>query len=230
MVLYIMKSIFKPLLFVFVSLFALAGCSEDNNPKEGNEYAVIPTPMFDMPDVVEIFSLACGNCKNMETMIPAIEDMTKIDIAKTHVTFNESAQRSAYVYYAAANQNNGKPSHEMMTDLFTYTQSGVGADNHDHGEAQETEDAAEAMTPAQKKAEMIAMFAKYNMKSPIDLSEAEHEAVYQAMVKAEAIVTNANIASVPAFLVQGKYLVNSSAHKTLEDLAATITYLNTLDK
>ena len=225
-----MKSIFKPLLFVFVSLFALAGCSEDNNPKEGNEYAVIPTPMFDMPDVVEIFSLACGNCKNMETMIPAIEDMTKIDIAKTHVTFNESAQRSAYVYYAAANQNNGKPSHEMMTDLFTYTQSGVGADNHDHGEAQETEDAAEAMTPAQKKAEMIAMFAKYNMKSPIDLSEAEHEAVYQAMVKAETIVTNANIASVPAFLVQGKYLVNSSAHKTLEDLAATITYLNTLDK
>ena len=225
-----MKSIFKPLLFVFVSLFALAGCSEDNNPKEGNEYAVIPTPMSDLPDVVEIFSLACGNCKNMETMIPAIEDMTKIDIAKTHVTFNESAQRSAYVYYAAANQNNGKPSHEMMTDLFTYTQSGVGADKHDHGEAQETEDAAEAMTPAQKKAEMIAMFAKYNMKSPIDLSEAEHEAVYQAMVKAESIVTNANIASVPAFLVQGKYLVNSSAHKTLEDLAATITYLNTLDK
>lgn len=68
------------------------------------------------------------------------------------------------------------------------------------------------------------------MKSPIDLSEAEHEAVYQAMVKAEMIVTNANIASVPAFLVQGKYLVNSSAHKTLEDLAATITYLNSLDK
>ena len=225
-----MKSIFKPLLFVFVSLFALAGCSEDNNPKEGNEYAVIPTPMSDLPDVVEIFSLACGNCKNMEAMIPAIEDMTKIEIAKTHVTFNESAQRSAYVYYAAANQNNGKPSHEMMTDLFTYTQSGVGADNHDHGEAQETEDAAEAMTPAQKKAEMIAMFAKYNMKSPIDLSEAEHEAVYQAMVKAETIVTNANIASVPVFLVQGKYLVNSSAHKTLEDLAATITYLNSLDK
>jgi len=225
-----MKSIFKPLLFVFVTLFALAGCSEDNNPKEGNQYAVIPTPMNDMPDVVEIFSLACGNCKNMETMIPAIEDMTKIDIAKTHVTFNESAQRSAYVYYAAANQNGGKPSHEMMTDLFTYTQSGAGADNHDHGEGQETEEPAEEMTPAQKKAEMIAMFEKYGMKSPIDLSEAEHEAVYQEMVKAETIVTNANIASVPAFLVQGKYLVNSSAHKTLEDLAATITYLNSLDK
>ena len=225
-----MKSIFKPLLFVFVSLFALAGCSEDNNPKEGNEYAVIPTPMPDLPDVVEIFSLACGNCKNMETMIPAIEDMTKIEIAKTHVTFNKSAQRSAYVYYAAANQNNGKPSHEMMTDLFTYTQSGAGADKHDHGKGKETEDVAETMTLAQKKAEMIAIFATYNMKSPIDLSEAEHEAVYQAMIKAETIVTNANISSVPAFLVQGKYLVNSSAQKTLEDLAATITYLNRLDK
>ncbi|WP_017221402.1 hypothetical protein [Moritella dasanensis] len=226
-----MKSIFKPLFFVFVSLFVLAGCSEDSNPKEGSEYTVIPTPMSDLPDVVEIFSLACGNCMNMESMIPTIEKMTKIEIAKTHVTFNESAQRSAYVYYAAAIQNGGKPSHEMMTDLFAYTQSGAGADNHDHGEGQaEAEEPAVAMTPAEKKAEMIAIFEKYNMKSPIDLSEAQHEAVYQQMVKAETVVTNANIASVPAFLVQGKYLVNSAAHKTLEDLAATITYLNTLDK
>lgn len=225
-----MKSIFKPLFFVFVSLFVLAGCSEDNSPKEGNEYSVIPTPMSDLPDVVEIFSLACGNCKNMESMIPAIEEMTKIDIAKTHVTFNESAQRSAYVYYAAAIQNNGKPSHEMMADLFTYTQGGAGADNHDHGEAQAEEEPEVAMTPAEKKAEMIGIFNKYDMKSPIDLSEAQHEAVYQEMVKAEKIVTNANIASVPAFLVQGKYLVNSAAHKTLEDLAATITYLNKLDQ
>ncbi|GIC78675.1 thiol:disulfide interchange protein DsbA/DsbL [Moritella sp. F3] len=225
-----MKSIFKPLLFVFVSLIALSGCSEDNNPKEGNEYAVIPTPMADLPDVVEIFSLACGNCKGMETMIPAIEEMTKIDIAKTHVTFNESAQRSAYVYYAAAIQNNGKPSHEMMTDLFTYTQGGNGADNHDHGEGKVEEEPEVAMTPAEKKAEMISIFNKYDMKSPIDLSEAQHESVYQEMVKAETVVTNANIASVPAFLVQGKYLVNSGAHKTLEELAATITYLNNLDK
>ncbi|WP_112712553.1 thioredoxin domain-containing protein [Moritella yayanosii] len=225
-----MKYFFKPLILLFVSFFSLVGCSDISNPTEGTEYTVISTPMADMPAVVEIFSLACGNCRNMESMIPAIEDMTKIEIAKTHVTFNESAQRSAYVYYAAANQNSGKPSHEMMTDLFIYTQSGAGADKHGHGEGQETEDAAEAMTPAQKKAEMVDIFAKYNMKSPIDLSEAEHEAVYQAMVKAEMIVTNANIASVPAFLVQGKYLVNSSAHKTLEDLAATITYLNSLDK
>lgn len=225
-----MKSIFKPLLFVFVSLFVLAGCSDDSSPKEGNEYTIIPTPMSDLPDVVEIFSLACGNCKNMETMIPAIEDMTKIEIAKTHVTFNESAQRSAYVYYTAAIQNDGKPSHEMMTDLFTYTQSGAGADNHNHGEGQVEEEPVAAMTPAEKKAEMISIFNKYNMKSPIDLSEAQHEAVYQQMIKAETIVTNADIASVPAFLVQGKYLVNSAAHKTLEDLAATITYLNSLDK
>ncbi|QUM87189.1 thiol:disulfide interchange protein DsbA/DsbL [Moritella sp. 28] len=225
-----MKSIFKPLLFVFVSLFALAGCSEDNSPKEGSEYTIIPTPMSDLPDVVEIFSLACGNCKNMETMIPVMEDMTKIDFAKTHVTFNESAQRSAYVYYAAANQNGGKPSSEMMADLFTYTQTGTGADNHDHGEGQKNEEPAEHMTPAQKKEQMIAIFKKYNMKSPIDLNEAEHEAVYQQMVKAEKVVTNANIASVPVFLVKGKYLVNSGAHKTLKELAATISYLNTLEQ
>ncbi|MDX2320808.1 MAG: thiol:disulfide interchange protein DsbA/DsbL [Moritella sp.] len=225
-----MKTIFKPLLFLFVSFFALAGCSDDNNPKEGNQYTIIPMPMADLPDVVEIFSLACGNCKNMESMIPAIEDMSKVDIAKTHVTFNESAQRSAYVYYAAAIQNDGKPSAEMMADLFDYTQNGAGADNHDHGAGEEKEEPAEAMTPAQKKAQMIAIFAKYNMKSPIDLSEAEHESVYQNMIAAETVVTNSNIASVPAFLVKGKYLVNSGAHKTLEDLAATISYLNSLDK
>ncbi|CED60381.1 Hypothetical disulfide oxidoreductase [Moritella viscosa] len=221
-----MKSIFKPLLFVFVSFFALAGCSEDNGPKEGKEYSIISTAMSDIPDVVEIFSLACGNCRNMESLIPTIEGMAKVDIAKTHVTFNESAQRSAYVYYAAANQNGGKPSSEMMAELFAYTQN--GSDDHGHGGEDVKKEAAEVITPAQKKAQMIAIFEKYNMKSPIDFSEAEHEAVYQKMVKAEEIVTNANIASVPVFLVKGKYLVNSGAHKTLEDLAATITYLNGL--
>jgi len=225
-----MKSIFKPILLLFVSVFALAGCSEDNSPKEGTQYEIIPTPMADMPDVVEIFSLACGNCRNMESMIPAIEDMTKIHMAKTHVTFNESAQRAAYIYYAAENQSNGNPSPEMMAELFAYTQD--GGDEHDHGhgegEGKETEEPAEVMTPEQKKAQMIAIFAKYNMKSPIDFSDAEHEAVYKKMLSAQEIVTNANISSVPAFLVKGKYLVNSSAHKTLEEMAATISYLNGL--
>ncbi|QUM76786.1 thiol:disulfide interchange protein DsbA/DsbL [Moritella sp. 24] len=224
-----MKSLFKPLLLVFVSFFALAGCSEDTSPKEGTEYTIIPTPMSDLPDVVEIFSLACGNCRNMESMIPVIEELAKVDMAKTHVTFNESAQRSAYVYYAAEIQSDGKPSEEMMAELFAYTQD--GGDDHGHGgEEPKKEEPAAAMTPEQKKAQMIEIFAKYNMKSPIDLSEAEHEVVYQKMIGAEAIVTNSNIASVPAFLVKGKYLVNSSAHKTLEEMAATISYLNGLEQ
>lgn len=226
----VMKTIFKPLVLLFVSFFVLAGCSDDGSPKEGNQYSIIPTPMAEMPDVVEIFSLACGNCRNMETMIPAIQDMAKVDILKTHVTFNESAQRAAYVYYAAEIQSDGKPSTEMMEELFAYTQEGGDEHNHAAEEGKEAEEPAEAMTPAQKKAQMIAIFEKYNMKSPIDLSEAEHEAVYQKMLGAETIVTNTNIASVPAFLVKGKYLVNSAAHETLEELSATIAYLNGLEQ
>ncbi len=204
----IMKSIFKPVFLLFVAVFTLAGCS-DNNPTEGKEYTIIPTPMADAPAVVEIFSLSCDHCRSMESMIPAIEAMTKIDTAKIHVTFNESAQRSAYIYYTAAIQSNGKPSEEMMQDLFAYVQDGPSD-----------------LTPEQTKEALITLFKKYQLKSPIDLDEAQHEAVYQQMVTAETFVNNTQLASVPAFLVKGKYLINSSAHETLEDLAATIVYLN----
>ena len=116
-----------------------------------------------------------------------------------------------------------------MAELFAYTQD--GGDDHGHGAEDGAKEEPEApMTPEQKKAQMIEIFEKYGMKSPIDLSEAQHEAVYQKMLSAEEIVTNANIASVPAFLVKGKYLVNSAAHKTLEEMAATISYLNALEQ
>jgi thiol-disulfide isomerase/thioredoxin len=208
----IMKSIFKPAFLLFVVVVTLAGCS-DNNPTEGKEYTVIPTPIADAPAVVEIFSLSCDHCRSMESMIPAIEALTKIETAKTHVTFNESAQRSAYIFYTAAIQSNGKPNEEMMQDLFAYVQEGPSD-----------------LTPEQTKEALIVLFKKYQQKSPIDLDKAQHEAVYQKMVAAEILVSNTQLASVPAFLVKGKYLVNSRSHETLEDLAATIVYLNKLSE
>lgn len=144
-------------------------------------------------------------------MIPAIEDLTKIETAKIHVTFNENAQRSAYIFYTAAIQSNGNPSEAMMQDLFAYVQDGPSD-----------------LTPEQTKEALIALFDKYQQKSPIDLDETQHEDVYQRMVSAETFVNNTQLASVPAFLVKGKYLVNSSAHETLEDLANTIVYLTKL--
>ena len=64
---------------------------------------------------------------------------------------------------------------------------------------------------------------------PFELTEEQHKQVYQKLTEAEQVVTNAEIASVPAFLVQGKYLVESSAHESLEDMANTISYLAKLD-
>ncbi len=43
--------------------------------------------------------------------------------------------------------------------------------------------------------------------------------------QSEDIVHNSALESVPAFLVNGKYLVNTSAHKSLQDLANAIVYL-----
>ena len=142
-----------------------------------------------------------------------MEAQANVKIAKVHVTFNESAQRAAYIYYAAATQNNGKPSAAMMQDLFAYIQDG-----------------GEGATAEQKKTEIQTLFSKYQQLSPIDLSQAQYDAIYQQMLAAETFVEKSNVASVPAFVVKGKYLVNSAAHKTVEDMAATISYLNGLQE
>ncbi|MGF1760744.1 thiol:disulfide interchange protein DsbA/DsbL [Photobacterium sagamiensis] len=205
-----MTSISKPFFALLIALFTITGCSDANVPQEGDKYTIIPTPMTDTADVIEIFSLGCGHCRNMEAMLPELQSMAKVDIEKVHVTFNEGAQLAAYIFYTAAIQTSDKPSEQLVKDLFAYVQ-----------------DSDENLSPEEKRASLEKIFKQYDLLSPYELSEEQHKTVYQQLSAAETLVANAEVASVPAFLVKGKYLIQTDAHESLEDIANTIRYLNT---
>ncbi|MGF1687461.1 thiol:disulfide interchange protein DsbA/DsbL [Photobacterium japonica] len=190
-------------------LAILAGCSDNNVPKEGTQYTVVPTPTENVDSVVEVFSLGCGHCRNMETMLPEIKKMADVDVQQMHVTFNKSAELAAYIYYTAAIQTNGKPSPELKEALFGFVQ-----------------DKKADATEEENQAALNAIFAKYGLVSPYALDDAQREKVFKMLTDSRLLETNAQITSVPSFLVQGKYLVNNAEHESLEDLANTIQYLS----
>ena len=192
-----------------VLLLTLTGCSEPGVPQQGVKYTVVETPTENIADVVEVFSLGCGHCRNMELMLPEIKKLADVDIDQVHVTFNESAQYAAYLYYTAAIQSGGKPSPELKEALFKFVQ----------------EQAAQ-LDEEGRKNKLDEIFAQYEMVSPFALNDEQKKAVYQQMSEANQLEQNAKITSVPSFLVQGKYLVQNSAHDSLEDLANTISYLS----
>ncbi|MGF1729886.1 thioredoxin domain-containing protein [Photobacterium kasasachensis] len=202
----------KSIIPLFVALLTLAGCNDAATPKEGVKYKVVAETVENAAPVIEVFSLACGHCRSMETMLPEIKKLAGVDIDKVHVTFNKSAQVAAYIYYTVAIQSDGAPDAALMESLFAYVQ-----------------DTGDTVTEDERKTLLIKIFATHNLTSPFELTEEQHKQVYQKLTEAEQVVTNAEIASVPAFLVQGKYLVESSAHESLEDMANTISYLAKLD-
>ncbi len=202
---------FKSIVPLFIALLTLVGCNDASIPKEGNKYKVV-AEATDAAPVVEVFSLACGHCRSMETMIPEIKKIAGVEIDKVHVTFNQSAQVAAYIFYTAAIQTNGAPEAALMEALFAYVQ-----------------DTDDTVTEEERKSQLTNIFKTYNLASPYELTEEQHKQVYQKLSEAEQLVSSAEIASVPAFLVQGKYLVESNAHESLEDMANTISYLSKLE-
>lgn len=202
-----MNRVFSLLLLAFA--FFVAGCSDDGQPQQGKQYTQLPANLatFRLPPVVEVFSLNCGHCRKMENELATIEQLTSQNIGKVHVTFNESAQIGAMIYYAAEMQLGQKPDHSMMTELFAATQMGDGA------------------TLADKKAAIDLAFHNRDLTSPYDFDEAAQKQLFAAMQVADDITTRGQINAVPTFIVNGKYQVMTSGHKDIQDIANTINFL-----
>jgi thiol-disulfide isomerase/thioredoxin len=127
------------------STLALAGCkNEQNNKVEANntqtatqasstasdtfvptkdyQYTVLKTPITNAPKVMEVFSLACSHCRKMESLVPELKKMIGENITQYHVTFNESAQAAAVLFYTAAIQSDDHPTFKQMEALFSFVQ------------------------------------------------------------------------------------------------------------
>ncbi|MDK9738433.1 thiol:disulfide interchange protein DsbA/DsbL [Vibrio sp. D404a] len=205
---------FKPFTQFFVALIAvvaLAGCSESNEPQAGVQYEALPAALteYNLSPVTEIFSLNCGHCRTMETAIPEIEALTNQKIGKVHVTFNESAQISAMIFYTAVMQLNDTPDHAFMDELFGAVQMGGDA------------------TPEARQQALETAFTSRGLVSPYQLDKEQQAALFEYVQKAEEISVKGQINSVPTFIVNGKYQVLTAGHQDLAGIGKTINYLLT---
>lgn len=205
-----MKKITQIFSLVFASLLLLTACSENPEPQLNTHYSQLPNDISDLvkQPVVEVFSLTCGHCLQMEKFIPEIEEGIGQPIGKVHVTFNESAQAAAMFYYAAAMQSNGgKPDQGMMTALF----------NAYH---------ANAELPAEEKTQLLVnAYKERGLISPYDLNDEQKQQMFEEVTKAIDITGKGMINAVPTFVINGKYMVITSAHNDLPSIINTINYL-----
>ncbi len=195
---------------VIAAVTALSACDSGNSqPQQGKQYELLPVSLqeYQLAPVTEAFSLTCGHCRSMEEFIPQIESLTNQKVEKVHVTFNESAQISAIIFYTAVMQLEATPDKAFMADLFAAIQMGADA------------------TADERQAAVEKAFESRNLVSPYDLDKAQQQQLFEYIKKAEAITTRGQINSVPTFIINGKYQLISSGHETIEAMAETVNYL-----
>lgn len=192
-----------------IALLLLSACSKAPEPIVGEHYKLLPETLnsTQFAPVTEVFSLTCGHCRKMEDVLPTLEEAIGQDIAKMHITFNQSAYVAAMFYYAAEEQVGGIPDHQFMQDLFATMQMPQGT------------------TQEQQKMQMISVFTSRGLHSPINYSDQQMAELSAKVDEIMHLSEQAKIQSVPTFIVKGKYQVLTSGHKETQEIADTINYL-----
>lgn len=212
-----MKRIIPPVMLTSILAFMIliplstSGCNEHAIDK--NKYSTVTTKMQNLPDVVEIFTLSCRHCRNMEILVDQLDTMIDSPIYKMHAVFNESTFKEAYLYYTATTQLTAKKQglHECTAQLYELVQQ------------QFPSLPTSGQTPL-----VTEFFSKHNITKPVDLSKKQHLTMVAMAKKSQDLVDELKLASVPAILIKGRYLVRLNRHKDLNDLAKTVNYLLTV--
>lgn len=206
-----MKS-WNKFLIVACSFFTITGISYAELPREGLQYTQLPKTIENAPEIIEFFSLTCSHCPKMEAVLPSLAVLTKTEINQEHVVFNESARSAAFIYYAMVVQMNGLPNRNMLKALFAYVQS----NERDNDRL------------VNKKIMIADLFSQYGLLSPDNLPKEQLKLITMKMAQSEAVVNAIELRSIPALVVQGRYLVEIRAHKSINDLAETVNHLKLL--
>lgn len=205
-----MKNRFK---FTVIALLALLTIACGEQGVSADKYTTIEGVSSAQPDVVEIFSLGCGHCRSLENVLIKVEANSDIKINKTHVVFNESTLRYAYLYYAAKIQFSVHNSDftTFTGDLFALIQ----------GDFQNAS--------SEQKTELLSkLFKQYQLIEPQSLTEEHYIKIQKLAASAEKLGAEINLSGVPAILVKGKYLLDLNKHNNSDELIKTINYLRKL--
>lgn len=209
----------KKFLTALVLTIALPFAASAANWEEGKHYQVIPGQATKSKEVREYFSYYCPACRGFEAYLPEIKSSLPkgMKLKKTHVDFmgHTSADIQYMMSKALLVAEKTKLADKFSPALFNYLQT--------ERKSVSTEDDLKALYvsiggDADK-------FVK-GMKNFMVVKTAEKNKKIQDKLSKGRFVK-----SVPAFVVNGKYVINSTAlsrDNFLEDYKALINHLSTL--
>ncbi|WP_028862709.1 thioredoxin domain-containing protein [Psychromonas aquimarina] len=196
------------LLIAAVIPFLTSACNEQTI--DSSKFTTVDSIEMPLPDVVEIFALSCGHCRNIEKMLRELEQKAGISIHKMHAVFNERTANEAYLYYSADIQLPPvqKQRAEFTEHLFDLIQSPASAQFSNGRELYLKE-----------------LFQLYDITNPEQLTQEQHEKIISLSRQSQDLVNAVRLSAVPTLIIKGKYIINLGAHRSLDDLQKTISYL-----
>lgn len=191
---------------VLCLLLPLMACAEDY--KEGKDYTVVSQVATSKPEVREFFSVLCSHCYHFESAVGELKAQLPENVAfeRTHVPFVGREVSPFYMRAFAVAQTIGQEQ-KLVAAMFKMA----------HVEKRFF----------QSEADVRAFFISEGVAAEKYDSIAPSFAVEGMISEMASQTADKKIMGVPAFLVNGKYLVRNESLKSYDDLIKLVNYLVT---
>lgn len=188
---------------ILTSFTILLTCTNANAAFFKKElYSPLVETYYANKSIDKFFSLTCNPCWNMSTIIEQNRRLKELKINRVHAIFDDLTETSATLYYTAKVQVDPVP-HSLLYELFAIVQS----------------------TDDLKLSDADTLFADYQLLNPQQLSDDQRVEVELMIHDSIELTKKARISAIPAFVVDGKYVVNLSNHRSLDQFIDTLRHL-----
>ncbi len=198
-----MKGKFLAVLALLLPLLAHAA-----DYKEGEHYSIVNQTATSTPEVREFFSVLCPHCYSFEPTVAKLKEAlgSEVRMERNHVDFVGRDIGPHYSRAYAIAVALGKE-HELLEQLFQMAQV-----QHRY---------------FSKEADVRAFFIANGVDEKTFDGIAKSFAVEGMMTQMRQATVDKKIQGVPAFVVNGKYLINNKKVRSYDDLKGLIDYLIT---
>ncbi|CAM3155752.1 hypothetical protein [Moritella viscosa] len=205
-----MKRVYLILKSMFIALLLSQNAIAYADAIEGKHYDKVKNNFYEESLGVEkFFSLTCGPCWKVSTMLPSISKQSQQTIHKTHVVFDKVTRAAATLYYSAEIQFeklNLKAKSKFTNELFMLVQKSRKIEN----------------------VNVTDLFRRYQLTPISQLTKEQQAKVNTQLARSEKLTAQATIMQIPSIIVNGTYQVNMRPHKSISELSETIKYLANL--
>lgn len=170
----------------------------------GKQYQKMEQTIANAPQVMEVFSYGCGHCRQMDKLLPELNEALGQDVVQEHIVYDDGTASLAVLYYTGVIQLPKEKLHAYNEAIFSLLH-----DNHD-------------MTQQQSTDKLAAIYSQFGILAPDQLDEQQVEKVSKHIQHAAQITKEARVQGVPSFYVNGEYQLLAGGHNSLEGMIDSI--------